>query len=202
METVEINSRHGSRMEPTQNDALLHGLLPTAVPVAVIDESFGGIGVAVPLKLASEDSAERLSGREITVEYTGVSNTAVIRHVARLEAGCRLGLEWKAQALSRYLRDLLKLQPNVGEELTRFLPGGLSMMWKLYEAERWFVMRENADRLLRQIGTVKIDALIEPIERFRDAIRVACERAETQSPAQDVRQALDCLIQECIEVIS
>ena len=202
MESVELNSRHGNRMSPTHDNAMVHGLTPTPIPVAVIDESFGGIGIAVPLKLTGDDARKELTGRELTVEYSGVSCTAVIRHVKSMQSGCRLGLEWKAQALSRCLRDLLKLQPNVGEELSRILPGGLSMMWKMYEAGRWHVMAENASRLLRQIAAYDIDTLVQPIELFSATLERVCAAPDDESSKETVHDALNELIQECIRVIS
>lgn len=204
METTADNSRVANRMSPTKDSALVHGLTATPVPAAVIDESFGGIGIAVPLKLVGDDSVRELAERELTVEYGGVSCVAVIRHVAPMQTGCRLGLEWKAQALSRCLRDLLKLQPDVGEELTRILPGGLSMMWKLYEASRWHFLLDSTDRLRRQVSSCKVSELNEPIEHFQQIIREVSGLGESTTDAakEQVKAGLNNLIRQCIAAVS
>ena len=205
METAADNSRTANRMSPTKDTALVHGLTSSPVPAAVIDESFGGLGIAVPLKLTGEEAVSELADRELNIEYGGVSCVAVIRHVATMESGCRLGLEWKAQSLSRCLRDLLKLQPNGGgEDLARILPGGLSMMWKLYEASRWHFLLDNTDRLRRQVASCGVTNLLEPIDLFQQTVlEVADAGGEMAEAKKDkVKTGLDDLIRQCIAAVS
>lgn len=201
METTADNSRTANRMHPTTDTAVVHGLTEKPILAAVIDESFGGIGIAVPLKLEPDQGIDI----ELTVEYGGVSCVALVRHVAALPSGCRLGLEWKAQALSRCLRDLLKIQPEENVDLLRVLPGGLSMMWKIYESGRWCVLIDCAGRLRRQVGaTDAIDLDIgKPIDQFCERVQeVADSDHDDVIAKQMVCAALNDLIKRCINAIS
>lgn len=204
MQSTETDSRHSHRMNPTQQTALIHGLTPTPTLAAVIDESFGGIGIAVPLKLAPDAGKRDWEDLKLTVEYAGVTCSAVIRHVEMIESGCRLGLEWKAQALSRCLRDLLDLLPNADQDLRQMLPGGLSMMWKLYEAERWDVMHESAGRLLRQISKSDNAEFVEAIVQFKQVMQETSESLTTtkESPKERVHTALDILVCDCLQALA
>ena len=202
MESVEVNSRTSHRMSPTHDTAVIHGLTPSPIPAAVVDESFGGIGIAIPVKLADDAQQQDWEDLELTVEYAGVACTAVIRHVESMQSGCRIGLEWKAQALSRCLRDLLRLLPNVSQELSQILPGGFSMMWKMYEAGRWGIILESAERLSRQISRSENPLLVESIVRFKDIMQHVCESEEQASLKERVQTALDTLIRDCIQALS
>jgi len=182
-------------MNPTRDKATVHGLTPEPVLAAVIDESFGGLGIAVPVKLQPGQGVDV----ELTIEYGGVSCVALVRHVAVLPSGARLGLEWKAQALSRCLRELLKVETQVNQELGRVLPGGLSMMWKLFEAERWEFLLDNSDRLRREVSSCGVHELTQLITQFQTVVQAMIDNpSEDKLPVED---ALNSLISQCIKVI-
>ena len=167
------------------------------IPAIVLNESFGGLGVAAPVKIEP--------GREIDVELCvemgGIRNVAFVRHASSLPSGCRLGLEWKAQAVSRCLRDLLRAEKasKKHHQLVRILPGGLSVMWKLCEAERWEQLIDSADRLRKEGAACQVHELSAPIERFQSKVRNAIE---TSTANEVVEDELNRLIKKCIEVIS
>ena len=196
--------RNANRLDPTKDTAIVHDLLKRPVTAVVVDESFGGIGIAVPIKLSSDADKQHLVDREITVEYGGVKCVAVVRHVARMVSGCRLGLEWKAQALSRVLRDLLSVKADSNQELVRVLPGGLSLMWKLYEAGHWPMLKENAARLRKQVRNCGADQLLESIEEFFVTVSQVAQDAsmDAQEAKDQIHAALNQMISECIAVIS
>ena len=195
---MPANHRTAERVG-SDSTVMLYGLGPAKSPAIVIDESFGGLGVATPLKLGVEQT-----GTEISVDMTGVQNKAVVRHVSMLPSGCRLGLEWKAQAVSRCLRDLLKAEQTSVEhqQLARILPGGLSMMWKLCEAERWTHLLNSADRLRKEAAACQVHELSAPIERFQSKVREAADAQDSTEARQLVELELNRLIETCLELIT
>lgn len=198
MNTTVDNSRTAERVA-SNSTVMIHGLPTGTVPAIVIDESFGGLGVAAPIQFEAGQAADV----ELTIDMDGVRNTAIVRHVSALPSGCRLGLEWKAQAVSRCLRDLLKAEKSSQnhQQLVRILPGGLSMMWKLYEAERWPQLLNSADRLRKEAAACSVNELSAPIERFHTKVGEAVDSASPDA-GQLIEAELNKLIWKCIEVIS
>ena len=196
METQEENVRTSDRMNPTRDKATVHGLIAEPVLAAVIDESFGGLGIAVPVKLQPGQGVDV----ELMIDYGGVSCVALVRHVAILPSGARLGLEWKAQALSRCLRELLKVDTQINQELGRILPGGLSMMWKLFEAERWEFLLDNADRLRREVSSCGVHDLTQKIQEFQAVVQNEIDNPSAGDKSE-VEKALNSLISQCIKVV-
>ena len=198
MDTTAADNRNTNRMPPSQSSVLLHGLREGPVPAAVIDESFGGIGVAAPVKLNEGIGI----GIELTVQMDTVQSSAIVRHVVELPSGCRLGLEWKAQALSRCLRNLLvaKKTAHRYQPLVRILPGGLSLMWKLLEAGRWQHLVDGSDRLRKEAAACGVTEMSGPIDRFQKAIREAID-IRSGDVAAIAETELNSLIDRCVDTI-
>ena len=199
-QTIDVENQRGTeRVPPAQSVVTISGQgLAEPIEVSVLDESFGGLGILVP--------AEVKLGKEVDVELSkamgGVRSVALVRHIRPSANGDRIGLEWKALALSRCLRDLLQAQQSSDKHksLARLLPGGLSVMWKLYEGGRWEQTLQSAQRLKKEAAGCQVHDLSEPIEQFDKAVRAAMDSGE--KPKETVRLELDRLILRCIRVIS
>lgn len=196
--------RATARVAPSENTFVtLFGREIEPIKVRLLDESFGGIGVLVPSHITL--------GKEVDIELSqalgGIRSVALVRHIRETEDGNRVGLEWKALALSRYLRDVL----YVGESskrhrsLCRILPGGLSVMWKLYEGGRWPNLIDSADRLRAEAANCRLEELCLSIDEFKRGIFAAIQSQATRQKAdisETVRAELDSLILKCIQAIS
>lgn len=200
MDTSTLNNRSTERVQPRTQTVVLHGLVEGPVPAIVIDESFGGLGVAAPVHLNTGSEVDI----ELCVEMGGIRSNAIVRHSVALPSGCRLGIEWKAQALSRCLRDLLsvestseKLQP-----LVRILPGGLSVMWKLFEAQRFSQLLHSADRLRKEAAACGVTELSGPIEKFQCSVREVLDGNNDDDASDIIEQELNTLIRKCIDTIT
>lgn len=193
------NQRKTERVPPEQPNLMIFGLGPHPIPAVVLDESFGGLGIAAPVKIEA--------GAEIDIKMSdgmgGIRTVALVRHAKPLPSGTRVGLEWKAMALSRCLRDLLSAQKTSKkhQSLSRILPGGLSVMWKLFEGGRWEHLIDGADRLRKESAACNVQELSAPIERFQATVRDAM-KDESKDPREAVRLALDGLILKCVQTIS
>ena len=200
MDTPTLNNRSTERVPPRTQTVILHGLVDGPVPAIVIDESFGGLGVAAPVHLNTGSEVDI----ELCVEMGGIRSNAIVRHSVGLPSGCRLGLEWKAQALSRCLRDLLSVESTSGklQPLVRILPGGLSVMWKLFEAQRFSQLLHSADRLRKEAAACGVTELSGPIEKFQCGVREVLDGDRANEASDTVEQELNELIRKCIETIS
>lgn len=198
------NQRATARVSPNVDTYVtLFGREIEPLNVQLIDESFGGIGVLVPSHIKL--------GKEVDIELSqalgGIRSVALVRHIRETESGNRVGLEWKALALSRYLRDVL----HVGERSTRhrslcrILPGGLSVMWKLYEGGRWPNLIDSADRLREEAANCHLQELCSSIDEFKQGILAAIQSQATDRKldiSEVIRAELDTLILKCIQAIS
>lgn len=197
MESTLTNQRSSGRVLPKLPQVRLYGLRASPVPAVVLDESFGGLGIAAPI-----DFLEPASEIDVELAFDSgvVRSLAVVRHAAALPSGCRLGIEWKAQALSRKLRDLIDVPPHGALQphpLARILPGGLSMMWKLFEAGRWQHLIDSGERLKKETAAAQVITLLGPIEQFQQAVALHTDSAgEVDVP--EIRRALELLIERCI----
>lgn len=193
------NQRKTERVPPEQPNLMIFGMGPHPIPAVVLDESFGGLGIAAPIKIEA--------GAEIDVKMSdqmgGIRTVALVRHAKPLPSGTRAGLEWKAMALSRCLRDLLNAQKSSKKHksLSRILPGGLSVMWKLFEGGRWEHLLDGADRLRKEAAACDVQELSAPIERFQKSVRSAVDD-EANDTREAVRKSLDSLILKCVQTIS
>ena len=165
----------------------------------MLDESFGGIGIAMPTFVEI--------GTEVDIEVAGLRSWAIVRNVKLLPSGCRLGLEWKAQALSRRLRELISCGEQLSDledelqRLARILPGGLSMLWKLFEAGRWPQLVQSAERLKKEAAICNVTELTAPIERLQECLRgpIAAEAGDDIDRGA-IQDAVNRLIDKCVEV--
>ena len=60
------------------------------------------------------------------------------------------------------------------------LPGGLSMMWKLFEAGRYHHLVDSAERLKKEAITADASELTTPIGRFQDRVTEVTESKATR----------------------
>lgn len=184
-----------NRIGPSVDTAIVHGLTPEPLPAAVLDESFGGLGLAIPFQC---DPKSQLN-MELVVEIDGVKSTSLIRHVVQLPSGCRIGVEWKAQAVSRCFHQLAQLSEKAASDpLNRILPGGLSFMWKLFEAGKFQHMLQSADRLRREVAACNAPALTAPIERFQTQVSSVVDTHSTEDIRLVAKRELNLLIEECV----
>ena len=188
------------RVAPSQPTVTIFGNGIKPIQVRLLDESFGGIGVLVP--------HHATLGKEVDVELSqalgGIRSVALVRNIQPTDDGNRVGLEWKALALSRYLNDVLqagKVSRKHGS-LGRILPGGLSVMWKLYEGGRWEHILESADRLGEEATEGNIPELSNSITDFKREVKSAIATKDSNLIREKVRVELDKLILKCIRVIS
>lgn len=193
------NQRATGRVQPNKPRVRIHGLQEQSVPAVVLDESFGGLGIAAPVSRIEEGAELDV---ELSIDSSGVRSLAVVRHQASLPSGSRLGIEWKAQALSRQLRDLLIADSrDANHSLARILPGGLSTMWKLFEASRWQHLIASADRLKKESAAAQTTSLLRPIEQFQLAVHQHLGHEADAAAVSAVRAELDELIEQCIAAI-
>lgn len=193
MDATETNSRSSSRLAPTDAEVVIHGIANEPIQAVVTDESFGGVGVQVSMKVSLQKNVE------ITVVYGGVESVCLVRHLVPTDdGGTRLGLEWKAQALSRCLRQYLEPDAKKKRELSGILPAGFSMMWKLQEAQRWPLLLSSVERLRREVSVTNYEGLEEPIAKFKEIVKLAIENRVNASV---VRDELNLLIRECVRII-
>ena len=193
-----VDKRASERLMPTQATVVVSGKEMQPVQARLLDESFGGIGVLVPPGIS-------LSG-EVDVELSqaqgGIRCVAFVRNIRPTDEGGRVGLEWKAQALSRGLRRLLQADKSSQrhKSLGRILPGGLSVMWKLYEDGKWQHIIDSADRLRKEAAACEVHELREPIDAFQSRLRTEIESAGEEMN-KIVRLELDRLIATCIRAL-
>ena len=131
---------------------------------------------------------------------------AVARHISHDgEGGCRLGLEWKAAGLARKARRAERY-PDTSDrnrfaevstersQFVRLIPGGLYMMWRMFESERWYELGETAHRLGREASACKVKHLKYHVHQLQDSLA-------QQKPKPHIRAALDRLIDECVRLV-
>ncbi len=192
------NKRQMGRVPAKPSQITINGLGNGAVTAVVLDESFGGLGVLSPVAIAVGTEVDCT----LAPEQGGIRAIAYVRNMTPQSEGARVGLEWKAQALSRNLRVLLTANdvPDHLRSLVRVLPGGISIMWKFFEAEEWQQLLVSANRLGKESAACYVHALIEPIEEFQEVLRHAIGN-ELPDIKGRVETALTKLINQCIDVI-
>lgn len=183
--------RRLTRVKGDSKQVVLWGDSEHAEHGEVVDESFGGIG------LRFDTSLQFTAEQEFEVSYNGVQLWAVVRHVTEDDAGRhRVGLEWKASGLSRAARQTIE-DDRDDVELSKFketLPGGLYMMWRLFECGEWFQLGEKADKLRRLASRCEFaETLSNRVRRLQAAV-------ELPDPKESSRKALLSLIEECVRV--
>lgn len=192
------NRRQLGRVPARPSHVTINGLANGTVTAVVLDESFGGIGVLSPVEVPVGSEVDCT----LSSEQGGIRAVAYVRNVTPQSEGARIGLEWKAQALSRNLRLLLSAKdvPDRLQALVRVLPGGISIMWKLFEAQEWQQLLFSSERLRKESAACYVHSLIEPIEEFQEVLRQSIEK-ELPDIKKRVETALTKLINQCIDLI-
>lgn len=180
--------RSSERFAAAKQTAIIYGLAKESVIGLVVNESFGGIAIKVPGLTTIQQP-----GAELLIDKQGVKTYAVLRHIENEE----LGLEWKAQAIANAFRRDSTSESH--RPLADIMPGGLSLMWKLYESRRFEQLGESADRLRRESAACGVLALSEPISEFQNEVRDAINQGDDCGLA--IRDALDQLISACEEAV-
>lgn len=161
---------------------------------SVVEESFGGIG------LLFKEHPNLVEGQIIRFVYSGVEASAVIRHVRHDDArSYRVGIEWVAEGLAREIREkcALRSQPTQDkrlEALLQILPGGVSMMWKLHEAEKWNELEAATDRLRREALRCRAERIIQATDAFPAALL-------QENRKQAAALAIFSLVRECLALV-
>lgn len=200
MEPTIQEQRSSDRVVPHHATVKISGLDSAPVTAIVLDESFGGIGVAAPVRIEPGTEIEV----ELSIEMGGIRSLALVRHAKPLPSGCRLGLEWKARSLSRHIRDLLSAdEENLrNNRLLRILPGGITVMWRLFEAERWLHLIVAADRLRQEAAACQCPELRPAIDAFQKQVNEAMDLNDDEQITATVRRAMDVMIRECVRSTS
>ncbi len=189
--------RRAQRIADTGKPVVIQPAGRGAVHGQSIDEAYGGIGVLVA------QQPNLVAGQEADVLYNGKRMTAVVRHVHPSGYdGHRIGLAWKGTVLSQRARAALKLRRKQGrvgsnkafEMLVRSVPGGVQMMWSLYESENYVELGEATERIAKQGRAAGIGGLTPLAEEVTSVI------AE-QASYQEIGGALDELINGCIAIV-
>ena len=190
-----VNSRIAGEPCPVQ----FHDKQLGMVPGVVLDESFGGLGLMFTERV-------RLNVDEnIQIAHNGVRAWAVVRHIAVSNVlTCRVGLEWKAAALSRRARAAMSrgaLQPtNDSREAKRrarflsLIPGGVNVLWKLFDAGNWPALVNSLERLRRESSACAIEELNVLAGEVESLI-------EGNANSQHIRPALDALVEYCLHLV-
>jgi len=199
MDSTIQNKRSNERIASDRGTVKIFGLGEGTLNAAVLDESFGGIGIATPFHIKPGTELDV----ELSVELGGIRNIALVRHAIALPSGCRIGLEWRASALSRHFRELLSADESneVNNRLSRILPGGLSVMWKLFEARRWLHLLVAADRLRKEAAACHCYGLGTPVDHFQNIVRESMELSNHDEISDIARDALETLIRECVRAV-
>jgi hypothetical protein len=186
----QASGRRLRRIKADSKLVFLHASSDKPEKCELLDESFGGIGVRFHSHVPFQ------TGQELEVSYNGVEMCAVVRHVTTSHTGTRVGFEWKAAGVSREVREAVASHAG-DDDVFQFLvalPSGFYMMWKLFESEKWFELKETADRLLRLAKRCKVTTLKEHVEALQSAI-------DLPEPREPTRKALDVLMEKCVACI-
>lgn len=70
--------RSSNRVNPSRTEAIVHGIGTETIPAAVINESFSGLGMAIPVMLKPGHGLS--VGMDLLIEYSSVRGTASVRH--------------------------------------------------------------------------------------------------------------------------
>lgn len=188
--------RETVRFTSTLREIVVRDSTGNDIVAAVLDESFGGIGVSVPGHHCVE------LGQDIELTYNGVRMWAKVQNILTTEQGdSRWGLAWKAVGIAARARTVcdptrLKLLSDPAQRnLARFvdmLPGGLYMMWNLFEHAKWRELDEAAERLAQSGRRCGLTSLMQPVDSLRKAMRTGVRLGE-------LRQKLDDLLEHCLE---
>ena len=160
----------------------------------VVNESFGGAGIVF------ENDVPVTQRSEIEVTYHGVPASAIVRHVSAFaKGGCMIGVHWKASVIAEQTRELKELcerrDLQLPDPLLRFIdliPGGVQLMMRLHENERWAELSEAIDRLAG-------DAAAAGIRRTDECLTVLTKLLEEAPDKPELRKALDELISQFIQ---
>ena len=175
--------RSSTRIEPARESVVVHGLATEPVQAIVINEALSGLALAVPPQFK-----DPVVGQRLTVELDSVAPEAIIRHIAPLPTGVRLGVEWIASGLGRTLRILLKTSSWVDHPVSQLLPSGVSSLWKLCEAGAWNSLQNSIDRLRRECVNVEIPGLIAAIDQLASEVD---EIGETNRTEPQIRAVVE-----------
>lgn len=162
----------------------------------VLDESFGGLGLRIGTKQPVE------VGAELELTYNGVRMWAKLQNIAPAVDGSeRWGMAWKAVGIASRARRICEpvhvhdSSDPAKKHLARFvdmLPGGLYMMWNLFEHAKWRELDEAADRLAGSAKRCGLQSIGKPVELLRHALRKGVRLGE-------LRKLLDELVEFCLD---
>lgn len=113
----------------------------------------------------------------------------------------RCGIAWKAVGIASRARRICdpmraKLMSDPAQRsLARFvdmLPGGLYMMWNLFENAKWVELDEAIERLVQSRKRCGLTSLAQPVKSLRKSLRSGVR-------LKDLRQQLDDLVSFCLD---
>ncbi len=218
------DQRNSNRIDPKNRETTVWLEYGKSFTVSMLDESFSGIGVRSRIYVEA--------GEEVEIDFNGVRVWAIVRHASPLEDAYRLGLAWKAEGVARKLRNSIEQAALDGvflNSFVRMLPGGLSMMWKLFERGKWTQlsvllkrMRKEAavggvsdelmDRALRLQSEIDstLDSVTNELLQDRDGdgsfsnlelkIDSTINSSETIGLRQQVHGSLTSLVNQCVDM--
>ena len=193
----DVNQRRNERFTGTGGSVTFQTNDGQRYTGIVVNESFGGAGIVFEEELPVTHHAE------IEMTYHGVPASAVVRHVSAFaKGGCMIGVHWKASVIAEQTRELKELcdrrDLQLPDPLLRFIdliPGGVHLMLRLNENERWAELSEAVDRLAS-------DAAAAGINGTDECLTVLTQLLEDAPDQQELRKALDELISRFIQKIT
>ena len=199
VEAVRVQ-RRSQRIKSNYERVLFVNDAGEVVRGSVFDESFGGIGLefteVMPVPI----------GVELQIGYNGLQLTGLVRHVSITDTdGCRIGIQWKADGLADQARKIVSTyeqaaateesrDPAVEQRLRflRLLPGGLHMMWKLFENGKWLELATTSERLAREASRYGIRSVRPVVDALQDAVARSVDAAS-------MRPLLEKVVDRCLE---
>lgn len=163
--TFERDQRNFERVQPENSEATVWLEYGESLTVSVLNEGFGGVGVHSRIYVDT--------GEELEIDYSGVRVWAMVRHASPADEAYHLGLEWKAEGVARRLRNTIEQAAWDGiflNSFVRMLPGGLSMMWKLFERGKWTQLSGFLERMRREAALCGVDGLTDSAMRLQSEI--------------------------------
>lgn len=190
------DQRTSDRGKPSKKIVNVIGIEKDPIPGFAIDESEGGLGIAIPRRLSA---GELPLGTELIVHLGEVPRVAVVRHLQPLTWGCQLGVEWKFHELARRTRELLAAAPRKHHELARILPKAIGALWMYLETRQWGQLVARAGQLRDERVARDLPLFQQCVETFQQRVRqIVSEGGRVDLIASSVELAVHDLVQACV----
>lgn len=190
------DQRASVRGKPTKKIVNVAGIEKDPIPALVIDESEGGLGIAIPRRMSMIDLP---LGTKLLVDFGNAQRVAVVRHLQPLTWGSQLGIEWKFHELSRRVSEILTAAPRKHCELARILPKGIGTMWVYLETRQWGQLVASAERLRNDPVARDVPEFQQCVGEFQRQVQaIVSEAGSTDLIESSVELAMHDLVQASV----